>query len=265
MNFEPRVEVGLDSNRNVNVHRTLPFDQFAKWVTTSTITFTHPNRWREDDVYEDLIHWVGISHKSSGGVYSQTFLGNEPHSSFASSWSLADESSAIWTIFSRGVHGRSQRVDDENLSVQVRVPLSRLIDGVTLLDEQGELYVAPVRYLPPENLKQEMANLVGDFGTDAKNHPDAFLAKRVQFRWEQEVRLLFIPDRADVPLETFPALGLDWSVAADRVLIDPRATPDQERQARSRLEEAGLGCPIVKSDLYQQVLLDVHLPNQDED
>ena len=48
------------------------------------------------------------------------------------------------------------------------------------------------------------------------------MLKRSQFKWEREIRLLFVTDDPDVARDRRPPLKLDWSRVVNQVVLDPR-------------------------------------------
>jgi hypothetical protein len=183
---------------------------------------------------------------------------------FAQCWSLTEDSDPLWRAYSRVRHdasGRQTHLAEEGLQLRStpRLLLAALMAGAP---ERGRSFVGAVRYVPRAGVSQELVNEVGSRGLNAFMDPVkrafAALYKRDAFAHEAEARLIYVSHFGDEA--SLLKIPFDANEAVDLVTLDGRLN-ETERQEREReLREAGYHGQIIKSDLYQGVLWDVHLP-----
>lgn len=125
----------------------------------------------------------------------------------------------------------------------------------------GNLDVARVEYLDSGTVHQRGANLIHRKGDAAKMDPAPCMLKRSQFKWEREIRLLFIPDDPDVAIGRRPPLKLDWSRVVNQVVLDPRCGTSRPGQLEREVTGLGFTCTVEESNLCRRILVQLRLPD----
>lgn len=125
----------------------------------------------------------------------------------------------------------------------------------------GNLYVARVEYLDSGTVHQRGANLIHRKGDAAKMDPAPYMLRRSQFKWEREIRLLFVPDDSDVAMDRRPPLKLYWSRVVNQVVLDPRCVTSRPEQIEREVTAPGFTCTVEESDLCRRILVQLRLPD----
>jgi hypothetical protein len=112
---------------------------------------------------------------------------------------------------------------------------------------QGKVYVAPVHYVSPEDIRSAV-KIGGSAGTkQASQHAmRLLLLKRAGFSFENEIRLCFFPAKGAATLETVVATEVPTN-GIERMLIDPYLPEWQAKVWISLIKTFGLRCPVTQS------------------
>jgi hypothetical protein len=215
------------------------------------------------DPLEDLASWTAVTDRSST-PWQQHFYGNVIPRLYIQCWSLTQESDPLWRAYSYfaldPASSRNRFPDDEGIQLRTtsRKLLSALMSGSTAADE---CFVAAVEYLPPEEVKQRIANEVGRAGRDAFGNGlervRPALLKRRAFDHEREVRLVLLRQGHDTGDSV--EIPIDPNALYDEITPEPRLVTFERLEREVEIRAWGYAGPIRVSELYQRVLLDVHL------
>ena len=123
-----------------------------------------------------------------------------------------------------------------------------------------------MKYMPREELLQDITNGVGKVGKSIFDYPDnlaniAFL-KRQAFAHEAEVRLIFVSDDP-TPKTNLMRVQIDPNEVFDEVTFDPRLEVEQ-RERHDVTRDLGYTGNIVESELYMRSELIVQLPDRND-
>jgi hypothetical protein len=125
----------------------------------------------------------------------------------------------------------------------------------------GNFCIARVDYLDSGTVHLRGADLIHRKGDAAKMDPEPYRLKRSQFKWEREIRLLFVPDDPDTAIDRRPPLKLDWSRIINQVVLDPRCVTSRPEQIEREVTAPGFTCTIEESDLGRRISVQLRLPD----
>lgn len=209
------------------VYRYLSVESFVAFTETGRTVLTNINNW--DDGWEAILAKVPIvdeNGKPSSASYSFH------QDTFGQSWTLLEESDAMWRIYSTAKTG---------LRIQTSVGKFGMIVGV------NRSHVGIVQYFRDVPELLAMAEL--------RTSPfDFALVKRAAFSHEREVRYLtngqFLTERVSI---TAPRVtqSLDPKAFIEGVVVDPRADDWYLEAMVGYAKRVGLRCVPTRSTLYE--------------
>lgn len=224
-------EVDPDLNGETRLYRYLGLEALLAFLETRRTVLTNVNNW--DDKWEVILSKIpNVDAEGNPDPPLYSFH----QELFAQSWSLVEESDAMWRIYSPGRTG---------LRLQSSVSKFNLIGGLK------RAYLGAVVYF----------DTVEDLLSKAKSRRSSFheaLLKRAAFQHEREVRFLTHAQFLDhfERGSTHISLPLDPSAFIEGITIDPRAEDWYVAAIASYCKRAGLHCAPVRSALYDS---DPHL------
>lgn len=213
------------------------------------------------DPLEDLASWTAITDRSLT-PWRQHFYGNVIPRIYIECWSLTEESDALWRAYSSfaldPVSSRNRFPDGEG--VQLRTTPRKLLSALWAWSGANQgCFIGAVEYLPPDEVKQRIANDVGRMGLGAFGNGHErlrpALLKRRAFEHEREVRLVFVGgaestgENIDVPI--------DPNDLFDEIALEPRLVAFERMEREADLRARGYAGSIRVSELYQRVILDI--------
>ena len=200
----------------------------------------------------------------SSTPWEQHFHGNVLRRLYIQCWSLTEESDPLWRAYSYfGLDPSSNRnrfPDDEG--VQLRSTPRKLLTALMEASgEHDECFVGAVEYLPQDEVKQRIANEVGRAGRDAfgsaRDRVQQALLKRRAFDHEREVRLMLVRG-AQEAAESID-VAIDPNRIFDEISLEPRLVTFERLEREADIRARGYSGPVRVSELYQRILLDVHV------
>lgn len=209
------------------VYRYLPFESFVAFVETGRTVLTNINQW--DDQWEAILGKVPTVDEH-GNPSSPSYSFHQDI--FGQSWTLLDESDAMWRIYSPTRTG-----------LQIRTSVGHF----ELIGDVERAHVGKIGYF------ESIAELLAMTATRKSPFDDA-LVKRAAFQHEREVRYLtnghFLKNRVsiDEPRVTLP---LDPAAFIKGVTVDPRAEDWYLEAVAAFANRAGLRCIPTRSRLYE--------------
>ena len=224
------------------VYKYFPMKYLTLLIKRRLLRVDHTSTW--EDVYENFFlknEFVyegmnGCAKSLQGCVYGQ-------------SWTLQDESDAMWRIYSGKYRG--------NCAVRIRTTVGKLLSVFSSERDKEEpsdpsVYIGRVKYLTDDDLLdwQEQPIWVEDMSRMIR---DSFFLKRLPFEHEQEVRVIKM-----LPGE-FRNVGIDHLLfnidpfsVIDEYVIEPRLKEEQATDVKEKLVSLGVDAQKVRqSDLYK--------------
>lgn len=221
-----------------------------------------PQRW--DDPYESLPWMIAINRKSG-----QTFLDGHIQPIFAQCWSGTCESDTLLRAYSRVTldqhHNRNISIREEG--VRVKSTPRKIIDAIIKSNQtfpKDAFYLGKVDYLPPDQIKQHIADTIYQKGDSALyggiELAKLMLLKRPAFQYEDEYRLLYIENRG-IQDQKIIQLTIEPNEVFEEVTFDPRLVAFERMEREANAKRLGYSGKFGTSDLYQKVLLQIVIPD----
>ncbi len=235
------IDATLDLNRPI--YRYMQSKYLLSFLRTGDLYLSNVGAW--PDPFE---HWW----------HSILFDGESPLKSaraFATCWTWRSRDEPFWRLYEQ----RCDHRDDHGESypkgpppVRIKSTLKRIIDGIRtpLRDFDAKVFVAPVGYVTTKELLRHRSSLVTTPAEVAREAAHALTYKRLGFRYEKEVRILWIDRSPDSDSRRIP---VDPGSLIDEVMIGP-VPEDQQARAhavRQLLKDAGYKGRIKRSLFYR--------------
>lgn len=222
-----------EKEHDYQIYRVMPLDRFYKLFTDKQNVLVRPSKW--EDPFENFI--LNAPARLSDGTVVTFGFNND---FYGQCWTKLTSSDALWRIYSPDKTGVRVRTTVRKLLTSVQAPLG------DWAHEQA--FIGKVLYLGDKKLV-EFGNGVFRNGLNSRALAETLLVKRVAFRHEREVRLLYL--EKDKGRKDIYAYAVDPHMLIDQVMIDPRLSrseaDDKKVEIRNR---TGFKGKILHSLLY---------------
>ncbi len=234
-----------DADLDRPVYRIFSFQRLEEIFQERKLTLVKPKLW--DDPFENFIlNSTGCL--PDGREFQMGFRDNF----YGQCWSLTKESDAMWRIYSPNKNG-----------VKVKTTIRKLFTPLFQVGGQdhkmnGIVYnlssfVGKVKYADTKTLitmlkdEQRMSGKI--FDQSGWGQASTFFFKRVAFRHEKEVRLIY-NSQNDNQFDTFK-FEINPIDVFDEIVFDPRMTETVYQQQKDKVVEWGFDKSIIQSGLYK--------------
>lgn len=227
------------------VYRVISVERLINFYNIKKNVLCKPGSW--DDPFENSILKSRVR-ESSGEIieydYHKYFYGQ--------CWTLHKASDAMWRIYSKKKKGVRMRTTIRKLANS----LSQ--SGVSLPDVT--CYLGKVRYLSAKNMTNFANSIYYDGSVPVTNLFNSLLVKRLAFKHEKEVRILYSDvTKNDVPNEY--SYDVNPNELIDQLMLDPRLTFEEYKLIKKQIkDQTDVTCKIKRSLLYsapEEVILNV--------
>ena len=230
-----------DSKLDAPVYRFMPFHRLEDICKSKKNCLVRPKLW--DDPFENFLFSADAVEADGRHVdlaYRNDFYGQ--------CWTDADETDAMWRIYSHDKDG-----------VRVRCTPRKLLTGLYASEDSKfcEIcyFIGKVTYHPTEELTALLENREyvrrAVWSGDGAKQCETLLLKRTAFAHESEVRLLHQLRRTDAAADDLFFYPLDPVSMFDELVLDPRLEKSAADSRKTRLTNLGFTCQIRQSVLYQ--------------
>lgn len=252
-NYKAANVISLDLD--APIYKYIPFKYLKLMIQNSNLYFGKVSSW--EDVYEN---WFlkeqmvlptgekGSAKKLIPGVFGQ-------------SWTLQEESDAMWRIYSKLDRTQHDYLDDT--AVRIKTTARKLYNVIYANDEDFYTsYIGAVKYLSQNDFLKMQDSLSPLNPLDLSEvFVKSYFFKRAPFEHEKEVRpiLIYSPKHENFG-KNGVSFDIDFDNLIDEMVTDPRLTPDEYRTVRGQL--IGLGAKSDKvrnSELYNIPPHTIHL------
>lgn len=215
------------------VYRVMPLNRFYELFRNKQNVLVRPSKW--EDPFENFI--LNAPARLPDGTVVSFGFNND---FYGQCWTKLTSSDALWRIYS-----------PDKTSVRVRTTVRKLL--ITLQAPLGEwaheqAFIGKVLYLGDKKLVEFGNNVFRD-GLSSRALAETLLVKRVAFRHEREVRLLYFEkEKAQKDIYTYP---VDPHALIDQVMLDPRLLRAEADTKKSEIRKrTGFNGRILHSLLY---------------
>jgi hypothetical protein len=227
------------------IYRIFSFQRLEKIFKERKLTLVKPKLW--DDPFENFI-LNSTGRLPDGRQFQMGFRDNF----YGQCWSLTKESDAMWRIYSPDKNG-----------VKVKTTIRKLLTPLFQIGRQhqkmnGVVYnlssfVGKVKYADTKTLitmlkdEQRMSSKI--FDQSGWGQASTFFFKRVAFRHEKEVRLIYNSENKN-QFDTFK-FDINPFELIDEIVFDPRMTESIYQEQKDKVIEWGFDKRIIQSGLYK--------------
>ncbi len=234
-----------DTELDKPVYRIFGFNRLEEIFTERKLTLVKPKKW--DDPFENFI-LNSTGQLPDGRQFEISFRDNF----YGQCWSLTKESDAMWRIYSTNKD-----------AVKVKTTIRKLFTPLFQAGGQhtkmnGVVYnlssfVGKVKYADTKTLvamlkdEQRMSGKV--FDQSGWGQASTFFFKRVAFKHEKEVRLIY-NSQNDNQSDYFK-FDIDPVQLFDEIVFDPRMTTALYETQKQQVRNWGFNKSIIQSGLYK--------------
>lgn len=225
------------------IYKYMPLKYLIALLQSEKLYVGKVLKW--EDVYENF--WFRLHFVSSNGtsLSAENLIKNN----FGQSWTYADETDAMWRIYSQ-----LDFEDLDNVAVRIKTTARKLFDAVFVnQDCMATTYIGSVKYLTLKEMNSWISNMKLNINNLSRYMAESLFIKRTEFLHESEVRIMITLGCND-PKVNDPNLSfsVDPRVFLEEYLIDPRLinTPYAD-DTKDRLVSCGVDKSKIKvSELY---------------
>lgn len=228
------------------IYKYIPFKYLKLMIQNSNLYFGKVSSW--EDVYENwFLKEQMVLPTGEKGSAKELIPGV-----FGQSWTLQEESDAMWRIYSKLDRTLHDYLDDT--AVRIKTTARKLYNVIYANDEDFYTsYIGAVKYLSQNDFLKMQDSLSPLNPLDLSEvFVKSYFFKRAPFEHEKEVRpiLIYSPKHENFGKDGV-SFDIDFDNLIDEMVTDPRLTPDEYRTVRGQL--IGLGAKSDKvrnSELY---------------
>ena len=215
------------------IYRIMPINRILQTLEKETLTLVKPHKW--DDPFENAL--LASSFQSSIGESGSI---SAKDSVYGQCWTLHRETDAMWRIY-------SQSKDGVRVSTTPRKLLAALKEFV---GEYAELkcFLGKVQYKRKSELLNSLKS-IDLFNTNGSGIAESLLYKRIEFKHENEVRLIYCGDDNKCLNDLFH-FKINPNTLFDRILFDPRMDEELRVAYKLAILEKNCEVEIRRSSLY---------------
>ena len=237
------------------IYKYIPFKYLKLMIQNSNLYFGKVSSW--EDVYENWFLKEQMVLSSGEKVSAKELIPGV----FGQSWTLQEESDAMWRIYSKLDRTLHDYLDDT--AVRIKTTARKLYNVIYANDEDFYTsYIGAVKYLSQNDFLKMQDSLSPLNPLDLSEvFVKSYFFKRAPFEHEKEVRpiLIYSPKHENFGKDGV-SFDIDFDNLIDEMVTDPRLTPDEYRTVRGQL--IGLGAKSDKvrnSELYNIPPHTIHL------
>jgi len=227
------------------VYRIFSFQRLEEIFQERKLTLVKPKLW--DDPFENFI-LNSTGRLPDGREFQMGFRDNF----YGQCWSLTKESDAMWRIYSPYKNGVKVKTTIRNLFTELfKVGgQHQKMNGVFY---NLSSFVGRVKYEEKKTLismlnnEQLMSGKILD--SSGKGQASTFFFKRVAFRHEKEVRLIY-NSQNDNQFDTFK-FEFNPIEVFDEIVFDPRMSETVYKEQKDKVIRWGFNKNIIQSGLYK--------------
>lgn len=220
-----------DEDLDKEIYRIMPIHRLLEVFETRRLTLVKPSMW--DDPFENLL-LNGTAKTSDGEVGDFSSIRDAV---YGQCWTLHRETDAMWRIYSQDKQG-----------AKVKTTIRKLIDA--LQQQSGQYpqircFIGEVEYLAQKKLVDKLKD-IDLFNSSGSGVAQSLIYKRVEFKHEREVRLIYTAGNG--PIHQFE---IDPLKLFDEIVFDPRINKHLFDAYSNAIKSKGYKNSIRQSVMYQ--------------
>ena len=207
---------------DTKIFRIMSQEYFFQLFEEQTNTLVRPSKW--NDPFENVFLKSPVL-ASNGEIGRFEFHQDV----YAQCWTLERASNAMWEIYSRNQD-----------AIRIRTTVGKLIDSLRAANSDladTTCFIGRVKYQRVKELKKFGKNMF-DWFDRAEGIAQSLLLKRPEFRYENEVRLIYITPKTPAKSDCIYKYDLDPLDVVSQAMVDGRILQKQEFQQGLKKEIA---------------------------
>ena len=229
-------------NLDTPIYKFIPY-KYLQTLIQGELYIKKVSSW--DDVYENFLFKESFELEDHTPICAT----NLTSGIFGQSWTLEDETDAMWRIYSD-----VKSEDIGNCAVRVKTTARKLFDTIYTKDEcMATTYIGKVAYKQPNEVDDWVKNLYLTTGTLNRSLVDSLFIKRMAFSHENEVRIIInFASEAEKCKRDHITFPINIETFIDELLIDPRLVFKHEASSiKADILRYGINSSKIRiSDLY---------------
>jgi len=226
---------------NEPIHRIISTDRLLEIFTQEKNTLCAPHKW--EDPFENILERVWYRKHTGGPSFQFPLRGR----SYGQCWTRQSNHDAAWRCYSPNRNG-----------VQLTTTIRKLYTSLeNTQNEYGTIscFIGRVSYHNERWFanKERIANY---FSESTHAQVQTLLWKRDTFRWEKEVRLLFLDPRNENHGDYFK-YSIQPAELYSCITLDPRMTPELADSYTQVIRKMNYNGDIIHSTLYRAPHLEI--------
>lgn len=235
------------------IYRIFKLEYLLNALKNNVNVLVRPKKWEDpfENFYLNLLQkYENIDKKTEAKKKEiEDFRKSVEDNVFCQCWTSAKNSDAMWRIYSPNKDG-----------ICVSSTPRKLIEAIEHKGRENHLSLAigAVRYCSAKEIRLKKYESIENVGLQEwiKNiYFDSLLTKRIEFKHEEEIRIIFDyitrPDDCRIIEDSdLIELPCDWNSCLDEIILDPRIDSYSEKNLINIISIFSGKIKISKSDLY---------------
>lgn len=247
---EPNFFLG-DNKQDKPIYRIFKLEHLLSALKNNVNVLVKPKKWEDpfENFYLKRIYQIeNINNKSAEDkIKIKEFIDDVEPYVFGQCWSFAENSDAMWRIYSPDKRG-----------VCVSSTPRKIINSLKNNHGANHLYlsIGEVKYLTEEKIRSKKFESIYDtsYSEWVPLYIETLLTKRKEFSHEEEVRIIFdnLPYSNGKVIDTTDMIEIPcmWHTCIDEIILDPRIDAYSEQNLTDLISNYSGKIKISKSTLY---------------
>lgn len=223
--------------RSRNIYRIVSIERLFELFENRQNVLVKPKKW--DDPFENFILRARI--RLPTGQFAQFSFHDQ---FYGQCWTLQSASDAMWRIYS-----------PDRSAVRIRSTIRTVAESLSKeLGDYAQIraFIGRVRYPPSKRLSDFASSwFPGVPRLRARVSAETLLVKRLAFKHEREVRLLYFQQNAADTIGDLYWYNVNPQEFIEQIMIDPRMPEADVNALKKRIQaRTGYRGPILRSLLY---------------
>lgn len=225
--------INLDSEEiDKPIYRIMPVHRLLQCLKLGQLVLVPPRKW--DDPFENLLLSSSVRLTETGELGG---MGEIRDKVYGQCWTFHRETDAMWRIYSANRDG-----------AKVKSTLRKLLSALGASDPQHKdvtCFIGKVKYHNQKDLVQILKG-INLFENNGSGVAESLLYKRIEFKHEKEVRLVYTEGRGAMYVFNFKPNEL-----FEEIIFDPRLDEELCEAYMAATKAKGFTGRVAQSVLYQ--------------
>lgn len=240
---------GNGSKNDKPIYRIFKLEHLLSLFSEGVNTLVNPKRWQ--DPFENFYLKNIKSFETAIPNYQlEKFAEDISAHTYGQCWTFTNDSDAIWRIYSPYKTG-----------ISVKSTPNKLINAIKNKNGANHLFLAigEVKYYDKDKIRRIKLPSLNDIGLQEfyKIYWKTLLTKRIEYRYEEEVRLIFnyskyYPNVKYIENGNLVELYCDWNECLDEIILNPDLDDYNVKKITNLIKRLSISVPITQSSLRKE-------------